>query len=154
MVRCVHDVSMYIMIHTQWFRRKGQYFGSKSASHCKKKKVHMNTRLIVNGCWDTAVSIYKYKINVNLLTVNLILILICFNAKFVILHDECFKILSTSSVHFKTCVWRVRADFWVDLHISSCKQQHPICDQFVLCIHLLLANLALYPIPQTKIWWS
>jgi hypothetical protein len=29
--------------------------------HCEKKKVHMNICLILNGYWDTAVWIYRYK---------------------------------------------------------------------------------------------
>lgn len=44
---------------TGWFRRRCKYFGSDIFDHCKKKKVHMDTCLILNGYRHAAVWISR-----------------------------------------------------------------------------------------------
>ena len=53
------------------------------------------------------------------------------NGKFVTVHNKCSKNQPSTSVHFPlVCEDRVLF-VWVDLHMSSCWQQHPYCERAI-----------------------
>ena len=113
--------------------------GDSISRHCEGK-VHMNMCLILNGYWDTAVWIYKYKSSVNGNKHNSVLWQIVTQVmKFVTVHNKCSKNPTVDlTVLGNPCEKMAPCLSCVELYVSLCWQQRPKSERAIRLVSTCL----------------